>query len=377
MTCRINARWPSGAALIVAALLVGLVLAGCAAQPPAPAPTSPPQATYTPYPTYTPLPTQAPAPTYTPAPTIAAAQPTVAATNTPAPTPTPTPFVYTVKPGDWASSIAKRFGVTLESLLTVNNIRNANLVELGQQLIIPISGTGTLTGTLPLTATLPGTRTVVWRPTATPWPYPSEATSADPNQCESRALLILHTFWNDKPEPGVKFDIHSQPYNPDNNPSRFRFSTNEKGTAYFCMPEHTRYYFFTDRQAIFDARLEVGDVVEKVINVPRLDLTLVGPLGDTYKPETPIIFSWQPYPGAVSYVLTIYGEQQNFWGGEPQAVAYQARLLANQTKATASFSPDPVKGIYLGQPLEWIVTAQNARGTVIGKSKEASFALIP
>jgi len=79
MTCRINARWPSGAALIVAALLVGLVLAGCAGQPPAPAPTSPPQATYTPYPTYTPL------PTYTPAPTVTAAQPTVAATNTPAP----------------------------------------------------------------------------------------------------------------------------------------------------------------------------------------------------------------------------------------------------------------------------------------------------
>ena len=330
--------------------LIGLALVGCAAQP---APT--------------PVPTLAPLPTYTPMPTV------VPPTNTPAPTPTPTPFVYTVKPGDWASLIAKRFSVTLESLLIVNNIRNANLVESGQQLIIPISGTGTLT------ATLPGTRTVIWRPTPIPTlsPYPSEAASADPNQCESRALLILHTFWNGVPEPGVKFDYHSQPYNPDNNPSRFRFSTNEKGTAYFCMPEHTRLYFFLDRDMGFDARLETGQVVEKTFDVPRLDLTLVGPLGNTYKPETPVPFSWKPYPGAASYLLTVYGEQRNLWGGEPQVVAYQARLPANQTQATASFSPDPVKGIYLGQPLEWIVTAQNARGTIIGKSKGASFALIP
>jgi hypothetical protein len=45
--------------------------------------------------------------------------------------------------------------------------------------------------------------------------------------------------------------------------------------------------------------------------------------------------------------------------------------------AATFFSGDPVKGIYLGQPLEWIVTAQNARGVILGKSKDASFALIP
>jgi LysM repeat protein len=375
MTCRINA-------LIVAALLVGLVLAGCAGQPPAPAPTSPPQATYTPYPTYTPLPTQAPAPTNTPAPTVAAAQPTVAATNTPAPTPTPTPFVYTVKAGDWASSIAKRFGVTLQSLLTVNNIRNADLVETGQQLIIPISGTGTLTGTLPLTATLPGTRTVIWRPTPIPTlsPYPSEAATADPNQCDSHALLIFHTFWNDRPEPGVKFDIHSQPGNPSHDPGLFRFATDAKGTAYFCMPVHTRYYFYLDREVIFDARLdnEAGQVVEMVIPVPRLDLDLVAPLGVTVKPETPLTFSWKPYPGAAYYELMVYGEQRdNLWGGSPEVVAYTAQIPAPQTQATTSLKLDVVKGIYPGVGIPWTVAAFNARGTIIAKARRGAFSLLP
>jgi hypothetical protein len=190
-------------------------------------------------------------------------------------------------------------------------------------------------------------------------------------------LLIFHTFWNDKPEPGVKFDIHSQPANPNHDPAKFRFATNEKGTAYFCMPEHTRYYFFTDREATFDARLETGQVVERVINVPRLDLALVAPLGAIAKPETPITFSWQPYPGAASYVLTVYGQQQNFWGGEPTVVAFQAQVKPPQTQAMASLSFDPQKGIFPGEALRWLVTAYNARGTVIGKSKLGNFSMLP
>jgi hypothetical protein len=75
--------------------------------------------------------------------------------------------------------------------------------------------------------------------------------------------------------------------------------------------------------------------------------------------------------------LTVYGQQDNFWGGTPTVIAYQARPEKNQTQLTASFSPDAVKGIYLGQPLAWMVTAYNARGTIIGRSKPASFALVP
>jgi hypothetical protein len=127
----------------------------------------------------------------------------------------------------------------------------------------------------------------------------------------------------------------------------------------------------------FDARLEIGDVVEKWFDVPRLDLIPLAPLGNTYKPDEPVTFSWKPYPKAASYVLTVYGMQNNFWGGNPTVVAYQTRLAGNQTQATTSFQPDPVKGIYLGQPLEWVVTSYNARGTVIGKSTVASLALEP
>jgi murein DD-endopeptidase MepM/ murein hydrolase activator NlpD len=277
-----------------------------------------------------------------------------------------------VKPGDSASLIAKRFGVTLPALLAANSLLNPNVVELGRQLVIPVGATGTITTTSPLTRTV-----VRWLPTPTQAPQPSEAASADPNKCDTRALLIVHAFWNNKPEPGVKFDHHSQPMNAGNDPTQFRYVTNEKGTAYICMPEHTRYYFFTDRQATFDARLETGQVVEMTIDVPRLDLNLAAPLGGTFKPETPITFSWKPYPGAVSYVLTIYGEQQNFWGGKPTVVAYQAQVKAPLTQATASLSFDAQKGIFPGQAISWLVTAYNARGTVIGKSRPGDFSMLP
>jgi len=286
--------------------------------------------------------------------------------------------MYEVKVGDTATLIARRFGVALGALLSTNNITNPNVVELGQQLVIPISVTGTLTGTPPVSLTVTVTRTFVYRPpTATSWPTPSEASSADPHSCDTGALLIVHTFWNGVPEPGVRFDYHSQPYNPNNDPSKFRFSTNEKGTAYFCMPPHTRLYFFLDRDMGFDSRLELGEVGEQTINVPRLDLTPLSPLGESYKPDSPVTFTWKPYPDAVFYELTAYGQQQNFWGGTPTVIAYQVRAEKNQTQVTASFSPDAVKGIYLGQALAWIVTAYNARGTIIGKSKPASFALVP
>lgn len=58
----------------------------------------------------------------------------------------PSPFqdqilVYTVAPGDTPSSIATRFGITLNTLLWANNIRNPNLIKAGDELVIlPVSG---------------------------------------------------------------------------------------------------------------------------------------------------------------------------------------------------------------------------------------------
>ena len=44
---------------------------------------------------------------------------------------------YTVAPGDTLFEIAQRFGVTLESLIAANSIANADLLEVGQILVIP------------------------------------------------------------------------------------------------------------------------------------------------------------------------------------------------------------------------------------------------
>jgi murein DD-endopeptidase MepM/ murein hydrolase activator NlpD len=60
-------------------------------------------------------------------------------------TPTSGP-VYIVQPGDYLSTIAARFNVSLADLMTVNNLSNPNLLAAGQQLIIP--GLDGVTGVL-------------------------------------------------------------------------------------------------------------------------------------------------------------------------------------------------------------------------------------
>lgn len=44
---------------------------------------------------------------------------------------------YTVRPGDSLSSIAERYGVTVEAICQANGIENPNLIEAGQVLTIP------------------------------------------------------------------------------------------------------------------------------------------------------------------------------------------------------------------------------------------------
>lgn len=49
--------------------------------------------------------------------------------------------LYTVKAGDSPTAIAKRFGITLNTLLWANDIRNSSLIKIGDQLVIlPVSG---------------------------------------------------------------------------------------------------------------------------------------------------------------------------------------------------------------------------------------------
>ncbi|MCA9932840.1 MAG: LysM peptidoglycan-binding domain-containing protein [Ardenticatenaceae bacterium] len=51
-----------------------------------------------------------------------------------------TRFIYTVQRGDTLGIIAARYSVTVADLVALNNITNPNVIEVGQQLIIPVSG---------------------------------------------------------------------------------------------------------------------------------------------------------------------------------------------------------------------------------------------
>ena len=63
---------------------------------------------------------------------------TPAPTNTPAPTPTPT--VHIVQPGDTLLGIALQYGVTLEELYQVNGVLKPELLQIGQEIVIPVPG---------------------------------------------------------------------------------------------------------------------------------------------------------------------------------------------------------------------------------------------
>lgn len=53
------------------------------------------------------------------------------------PTKSPEPVRYTVKRGDTLWGIAKKFGVTVSAVVNANNIRNPNLIYVGEVFIIP------------------------------------------------------------------------------------------------------------------------------------------------------------------------------------------------------------------------------------------------
>ena len=81
-------------------------------------------------------PSEAPTEAPTPLPT---ASPTLAPTPVPtaSPTPAPTPVSYVVRKGDNLTAIAKKYGVTITAILKANKLKNANLIKVGQTLIIP------------------------------------------------------------------------------------------------------------------------------------------------------------------------------------------------------------------------------------------------
>ena len=74
----------------------------------------------------TPLPTQTP----TSAPTVATATPK----------PTAQAVIHVVKSGETLGKIAQLYGVTVAAIVRANNLSNPNLIQVGQKLVIPVSG---------------------------------------------------------------------------------------------------------------------------------------------------------------------------------------------------------------------------------------------
>ncbi|MEO8395629.1 MAG: LysM peptidoglycan-binding domain-containing protein [Chloroflexota bacterium] len=65
------------------------------------------------------------------------ATPTPTSENNGSPAPQASQEVYAVKPGDTMGAIATRFGVTVNAILRANDLDNANVLSIGQELIIP------------------------------------------------------------------------------------------------------------------------------------------------------------------------------------------------------------------------------------------------
>lgn len=134
-------RWPAIPAILLVATLVTLALTGFRGEvPSAVAASASPGATS--------LATQAPttAGPQTAAPTTAPSEaPTVAPTAAPTPPPTaapteapePTFRTYRVQSGDTLSAIAARFDTTVSAIVNLNDLDNANDLDVGQRLLIP------------------------------------------------------------------------------------------------------------------------------------------------------------------------------------------------------------------------------------------------
>lgn len=79
-----------------------------------------------------------PPPTERPtAPPIPTPAPSASPSPSPSPEPSPTPLVHTVKRGENLTQIAARYDTTVAAIVEANGLKNANLIEVGQKLVIP------------------------------------------------------------------------------------------------------------------------------------------------------------------------------------------------------------------------------------------------
>jgi LysM repeat protein len=78
-----------------------------------------------------------PAPTQTALPIAATGASAPSTSVPPTEPPTPAPLVYTVKAGDTLSGIAQAYEVSIQDIVAANNLANPDVLNVGQELIIP------------------------------------------------------------------------------------------------------------------------------------------------------------------------------------------------------------------------------------------------
>jgi LysM repeat protein len=121
------------------------------------------------------VPTQTPTQTPTPTPTRTLKPPTSTPTRSPTHTPTPErqTIVYVVRPGDTLSSIARRYGVTVQTIVEANNV-NPNAIYAGQTLKIETLASGPTPGPTSAPTLTPPAPTTTSSPTIPRRLWPSK-----------------------------------------------------------------------------------------------------------------------------------------------------------------------------------------------------------
>lgn len=67
-------------------------------------------------------------------------QPADSGATPPEPTQPPQDIVYVIQAGDTIGEIAQRYGVTIDAIALANNLANINSIQVGDSIIIPLSG---------------------------------------------------------------------------------------------------------------------------------------------------------------------------------------------------------------------------------------------
>jgi peptidoglycan-N-acetylglucosamine deacetylase len=96
---------------------------------------------------------------------------------------------YVIAAGDTMSGIAKKFGVTMQALLSANNLTDPNLVRVGQKIKVPIApGAATTLPPVVVTGTFPQAVTVA--PVTQP-PAPTTPTTIDDGSSPRTSIVTI------------------------------------------------------------------------------------------------------------------------------------------------------------------------------------------